>query len=68
MAGKTAVFGLLKRNGNVFTVAVPSTQTVTLLPVIREQVKPDSVVYTDCYRNFQYNYRLNSVIPALAEI
>ena len=26
-AGKTAVFGLLKRNGKVYTVAVPNTQT-----------------------------------------
>ena len=25
-------------------------QTATLLPIIREQVKPDSIVYTDCYR------------------
>ena len=26
-AGKVAVFGLLKRNGQVYTVAVPNTQT-----------------------------------------
>ena len=49
-AGKTAVFGLLKRNGKVYTVAVPNTQTATLLPIIREQVMPDSIVYTDCYK------------------
>ena len=30
-AGKVAVFGLLKRNGQVYTVAVPNTQTATLL-------------------------------------
>ena len=40
--GKVAVFGLLKRNGKVYTVAVPNTQTATLLPIIREQVKPDA--------------------------
>ena len=51
-AGKVAVFGLLKRNGQVYTVAVPNTQTATLLPIIREQVKPDSIVYTDSYRSF----------------
>lgn len=34
--GKVAVFGLLKRNGKVYTVAVPNTQTATLLPIIRE--------------------------------
>ena len=51
-AGKTAVFGLLKRNGKVYTVAVPNTQTATLLPLIREQVAPDSIVYTDCYKSY----------------
>ena len=51
-AGKVAVFGLLKRNGKVYTVAVPNTQTATLLPIIREQVKPNSIVYTDCYKSY----------------
>lgn len=50
--GKVAVFGLLKRNGQVYTVAVANTQTATLLPIIREKVKPDSIVYTDCYRSY----------------
>ena len=44
-AGKTVVFGLLKRNGKVYTVAVADTKTATLIPVICEQVKPDSIVY-----------------------
>ncbi|SUT89718.1 Transposase and inactivated derivatives [[Actinobacillus] rossii] len=51
-AGKIAVFGLLKRNGRVYTVAVPNTQSATLLPIIREQVKPDSIVCTDFYRSY----------------
>ena len=51
-AGKVAVFGLLKRNGKVYTVAVPNTQSATLLPIIREQVKPDSIVYTDFYKSY----------------
>ena len=51
-AGKVAVFELLKRNGQVYTVAVPNTQTATLLPIIREQVKPDSIVFTDNYRSY----------------
>ena len=49
---EVAVFGLLKLNGKVYTVAVPNTQTATLLPIIREQVKPDSIVYTDCYKSY----------------
>lgn len=51
-SGKVTVFGLLKRNGQVYTVAVANTQTTTLLPIIREKVKPDSIVYTDCYRSY----------------
>ena len=51
-AGKVAVSGLLKRNGKVYTVAIPNTQTATLLPIIREQVKPDSIVYTDCHESY----------------
>ncbi|MDO9905621.1 transposase, partial [Glaesserella parasuis] len=48
--GETAVFGLLKRDGKVYAVVVPNTQSATLLPIIREKVKPDSIVYTDFYR------------------
>ncbi|EQA05915.1 putative transposase [Glaesserella parasuis 12939] len=47
---KTAVFGLLKCDGKVYTVVVPNIQSATLLPIIREKVKPDSIVYTDFYR------------------
>ncbi|QIE77280.1 IS1595 family transposase [Glaesserella parasuis] len=50
--GKTAVFGLLKCDGKVYTVVVPNTQSATLLPIIREKVKPDSIVYTDFYRSY----------------
>ena len=52
-AGKTAVFRLLKRDGKVYTVVIPNTtQFATLLPIIREKVKPDSIVYTDFYRSY----------------
>ena len=51
-AGKTPVFGLLKRNGKVYTVIVPNAQSSTLLPIIREKVKPDSIVYTDTYKSY----------------
>lgn len=48
-AGKIAVFGLLKRNGRVYTAIIPNARTETLLPIIKEQVDPDSIVYTDTY-------------------
>ena len=49
---KVAVFGLLKRNGKVYTVVVPNAQSATLLPIIREKVKSDGIVYTDTFRSY----------------
>jgi len=51
-AGKVPVFGLLKRHGKVFTVVIADAKTATLLPIIRQQVKPDSIVYTDTWRGY----------------
>ena len=50
-AGKVAVFGLLKRQGKVFTV-VENTKTEALMPVIVRKIKPYSWVYTDTYRSY----------------
>ena len=50
--GKVTVFGLLKQNGKVYTIVVPNAQSATLLPIIREKVKPDSIVYTDTFRSY----------------
>ena len=50
--GKTAVFGLLKRNGKVYTVVVKDTKQTTLMPIITSKIKPDSIVYTDSYRSY----------------
>ena len=51
-AGKVVVFGILKRQGKVYTVVVENVQTETLLPVIKRNIKPDSVVYTDCLGSY----------------
>ena len=48
-AGKVAVFGLLKRGGKVYTAIICDTKTETLLPIIKEKVQPDSIVYTDTF-------------------
>jgi len=45
--GKIPVFGLLKRGGKVFAEIIPDVKSNTLLPIIKEKVKPDSIVYTD---------------------
>ncbi|USZ15857.1 IS1595 family transposase [Moraxella sp. FZFQ2102] len=50
--GKTAVFGLLKRNGKVYTAIVKDTKTDTLMPIISSKIKPDSIVYTDSYKSY----------------
>lgn len=46
-AGKIPVFGLLKRGGNVFAEIIPNVKSVTLMPIIKEKIIPDSIVYTD---------------------
>ena len=52
-ADKTAVFGILKRNGKVYTIVVAdTTKQTTLMPVIKHKIKPDCFVYTDSYRSY----------------
>ena len=65
-AGKVPVFGLLKRNGKVYVVMIPDSRSQTLIPIIREKVKPDSIIYTDAYKSYDVldfsefkHYRIN---------
>lgn len=51
-AGKVPVFGLLKRQGKVHTVIIPNAKENTLFPIIRQTVKPDSIVYTDGFTSY----------------
>jgi transposase len=51
-AGKVAVFGLLKWKGKVYTVIILNAKTETILPIIKEKVQPDSIVYTDTFRAY----------------
>lgn len=37
VAGKVAVFGLLKRGDKVYTAIIPSIRTETLLPIIQDE-------------------------------
>jgi len=46
-AGKVAVFGILKRDGKVYTQVLPNVRADTLMAIINTQVMPDSIVYTD---------------------
>lgn len=65
-AGKVPVFGLLKRGGKVYTQVIPDASSKTLLPIIRDKVIPDSIVYSDCWRGYNVldvsefrHYRIN---------
>ena len=64
--GKVPVFGLLKRDGYVHTVIIPNASSQTLFPIIREKIRPHSVVYTDSFRAYDvldvsefHHYRIN---------
>ena len=51
-SGKVAVFGLLRRRGRVFTAVIADAKSRTLLPLIKEKVAPDSIVYTDTFKSY----------------
>ena len=44
VAGKVPVFGLLKRSGLVHTIPISDAKSQTLLGIIRQRIKPDSIV------------------------
>ena len=51
-AGKIAVFGLLKRGGKVYTQIILDAKSDTIMPIIREKIEPDSIVYKDYWRGY----------------
>lgn len=48
-AGKTPVFGILERGGNVSATVVENTRAVTVLPIVAECVAPGTAIMTDDY-------------------
>ncbi len=64
--GKVPVFGILKRGGKVYTQVIPDASSRTLIPIIKDKVQPDSIVYSDCWRGYDVldvsefkHYRIN---------
>ena len=51
-AGKTPVFGLLKRGGKVYAQVIPDAKRPTLMGIIKKKVVPDSLVYSDSYKAY----------------
>ncbi len=49
---KTIVFGLLKRNGKVYTEIVPDCKKRTLQAIIRGRVSADTVIHSDGWRGY----------------
>jgi len=65
-AGKVPVFGLLKRNGKVYTRIVEDVSRQTLRQIIKTKVVPESIIYTDSFRSYDglvldgfKHYRIN---------
>ena len=52
LAYKIPVFGLLKRGGKVYVKMINNTKISTLMPIIRQKVQPDSIVYSDYYHSY----------------
>ena len=46
------VFGFLKRQGKVHVAIIANARSDTLIPIIREKIRPDSVVYTDAFGSY----------------
>lgn len=50
---KAIVFGILERNGKVYTTVVPNVKAKTLMKHIKEKTKKGSVFYTDQFRSYR---------------
>ena len=51
-AGKTPVFGVLKRGGNVYVEVVPNCSKIQLMPIIQGKILEGSTVYTDGWKAY----------------
>src|SRR5438270_10827006 len=51
-SGKTIVFGLLKRDGKVYTEVVPDCKKATLQAIIRGRVALEAVINSDGWRGY----------------
>jgi transposase-like protein len=49
---KIIVFGLLKRQGKVYTQIVPNVSRETLKQIVQAKVEPESTIYSDGWRSY----------------
>ncbi len=62
-AGKVAVFGVLERDGKVYTVAVPNCKKETLMAKITAATVKGSVFYTDEFASYNDLERFGKHVP-----
>jgi len=51
-SGKTPVFGMLKRNGKVYTQVVKNCSVAQILPIIKGNISHDATIYTDGFKTY----------------
>ena len=56
--GKTAVMGMVQRNGKLETRTISDAKAKTILPIVRLNVQPGTHVYTD-------EYKVYNALPAM---
>src|SRR6185503_14450901 len=49
---KTPVFGMVERGGKVAAYVTKDVKATTILPIIKEKILPESIVYTDEYTTY----------------
>lgn len=55
--GKSVVFGLLERDGRVYTKVVQSVDAATLMEIIKRKSRKGSVYFTDSFRSYNSLHR-----------
>ena len=51
-SGKTIVFGIFNRNGEVYTEIEPDARRKTLQDIIRGRVEMESIIHSDGWRGY----------------
>ena len=59
--GKIPVFGIIKRNGKVYTRIVKNCSMQGLMPIIEQLASKDFSIYTDSFKTYDDVY--NSLCP-----
>lgn len=50
---KIPVLGILQRDGKVYAIPVKDTKAETILPIVKQKVDSDAVVYTDEWKSYK---------------